>query len=154
MICPMDATDRKMLAVLQEEGRISNAALAERLHLSPSPCLRRMRALEEEGVIAGYRAVLDREKLGIPMTVFVELKVDQHSDRTATAISEALNAAPEVISAHVVSGSADFLLEVAVPDLAGYEQLMFGTLLKLPNVSDVRSNFALRTVKAAGPLPV
>jgi len=150
----MDATDRKMLAVLQEEGRISNAALAERLHLSPSPCLRRMRALEEEGVIAGYRAVLDREKLGIPMTVFVELKVDQHSDRTATAISEALNAAPEVISAHVVSGSADFLLEVAVPDLAGYEQLMFGTLLKLPNVSDVRSNFALRTVKAAGPLPV
>jgi len=154
MICPMDPTDRKMLAVLQEEGRISNAALAERLHLSPSPCLRRMRALEEEGVIAGYRAVLDREKLGIPMTVFVELKVDQHSDRTATAISEALNAAPEVISAHVVSGSADFLLEVAVPDLAGYEQLMFGTLLKLPNVSDVRSNFALRTVKAAGPLPV
>ena len=154
MICPMDAMDRKMLAVLQEEGRISNAALAERLHLSPSPCLRRMRALEDEGVIAGYRAVLDREKLGIPMTVFVELKVDQHSDRTATAISEALNAAPEVISAHVVSGSADFLLEVAVPDLAGYEQLMFGTLLKLPNVSDVRSNFALRTVKAAGPLPV
>ena len=154
MICPMDATDRKMLALLQEQGRISNAALAERLHLSPSPCLRRMRALEEGGVIAGYRAVLDREKLGIPMTVFVELKVDQHSDRTATAISEALNAAPEVISAHVVSGSADFLLEVAVPDLAGYEQLMFGTLLKLPNVSDVRSNFALRTVKAAGPLPV
>ena len=154
MICPMDATDRKMLAVLQGEGRISNAALAERLHLSPSPCLRRMRALEEEGVIAGYRAVLDRQKLGIPMTVFVELKVDQHSDRTASAISEALNAAPEVISAHVVSGSADFLLEVAVPDLAGYEQLMFGTLLKLPNVSDVRSNFALRTVKAAGPLPV
>ena len=154
MICPMDAMDRKMLAVLQEEGRISNAALAERLHLSPSPCLRRMRALEQDGVIAGYRAVLDREKLGIPMTVFVELKVDQHSDRTASAISEALNAAPEVISAHVVSGSADFLLEVAVPDLAGYEQLMFGTLLKLPNVSDVRSNFALRTVKAAGPLPV
>ena len=83
MICPMDATDRKMLAVLQEEGRISNAALAERLHLSPSPCLRRMRALEQEGVIAGYRAVLDRQKLGIPMTVFVELKVDGHSDRSA-----------------------------------------------------------------------
>src|SRR3990170_2543392 len=75
MICPMDATDRKMLAVLQEEGRISNAALAERLHLSPSPCLRRLRALEQDGVIAGYRAVLDRQKVGIPMTVFVELKV-------------------------------------------------------------------------------
>jgi Lrp/AsnC family leucine-responsive transcriptional regulator len=149
----MDATDRKMLALLQEEGRISNAALAERLHLSPSPCLRRLRALEQEGVIAGYRAVLDRQKVGIPMTVFVELKVDGHSDRTAAAISEAL-AAPEIISAHIVSGSADFLLEVAVADLAHYERLMFETLLKLPNVADIRSNFALRTVKAPGPLPV
>jgi len=154
MICPMDATDRKMLAVLQEEGRISNAALAERLHLSPSPCLRRLRALEQDGVIAGYRAVLDRQKVGIPMTVFVELKVDGHSDRSAAAISEALAAAPEIISAHIVSGSADFLLEVAVADLAAYERLMFETLLKLPNVADVRSNFALRTVKAPGPLPL
>ena len=154
MICPMDAMDRKMLAVLQEEGRISNAALAERLHLSPSPCLRRMRALEQDGVIAGYRAVLDREKLGIPMTVFVELKVDGHSDKSAAAISKAINATPEIVAAHIVSGSADFLLEVAVSDLAHYERVMFETLLKLPNVADVRSNFALRTVKAAGPLPV
>ena len=154
MICPMDAMDRKMLAVLQEEGRISNAALAERLHLSPSPCLRRMRALEQEGVIAGYRAVLDREKLGIPMTVFVEVKVEGHSDKSAVAISKAINATPEIVAAHIVSGSADFLLEVAVADLAHYEQVMFQTLLKLPNVADVRSNFALRTVKPPGPLPV
>ena len=154
MICPMDATDRKMLAVLQEEGRISNAALAERLHLSPSPCLRRLRALEQEGVIAGYRAVLDRDKLGIPMTVFVELKVDGHSDRSAAAISKAVNATPEIVSAHIVSGSADFLLEVVVADLAAYERLMFETLLRLPNVSDVRSNFALRIVKSHGPLPL
>ena len=151
---PLDTVDRRMLAILQTEGRISNAALAERLHLSPSPCLRRLRALEHDGVIAGYRAVLDRDKVGIPMTVFVELKVDQHSDRTAAAISKALNAAPEVISAHIVSGSADFLLEVAVADLAHYERLMFETLLKLPSVADVRSNFALRTVKAPGPLPI
>ena len=153
-ICPMDATDRKMLAVLQEEGRISNAALAERLHLSPSPCLRRMRALEQDGVIAGYRAVLDRQKLGIPMTVFVELKVEGHSDRSAAAISKAINATPEIVAAHIVSGSADFLLEVAVADLAHYERVMFETLLKLPNVADVRSNFALRTVKPPGPLPL
>jgi Lrp/AsnC family leucine-responsive transcriptional regulator len=154
MICPMDATDRKMLAVLQEEGRISNAALAERLHLSPSPCLRRMRALEQDGVIAAYRAVLDREKLGIPMTVFVELKVDGHSDKSAAAISKAINATPEIVSAHIVSGSADFLLEVVVADLRDYERLLFDTLLALPNVSDVRSNFALRAVKAGGPLPL
>jgi Lrp/AsnC family leucine-responsive transcriptional regulator len=154
MICPMDATDRKILAILQREGRITNAELAERLHLSPSPCLRRLRALERDGIIEGYRAVVDRKRAGIGLTVFVELKVDGHSDRTAAAISKALTEAPEVISAHIVSGSADFLLEVAVADLEAYERLMFGTLLKLPNVADVRSNFALRTVKPPGPLPL
>ena len=151
---PLDTVDRRMLEILQREGRISNAALAERLHLSPSPCLRRLRALESDGLIAGYRAVLDRHKLGLGLTVFVELKVEGHSDRSAAAISDRLKATPEVISAHIVSGSADFLLEVVVADLAGYERLMFETLLKLPNVADVRSNFALRTVKPSGPLPL
>ena len=151
---PLDSVDRRMLEILQREGRISNAALAERLHLSPSPCLRRLRALERGGVISGYRAMLDRHELGLGMTVFVELNVEGHSDRVAEAISDAVLAAPEVISAHIVSGSADFLLEVAVPDLAAYERLLFDTLLKLPNVADVRSNFALRTVKPAGPLPL
>ena len=151
---PLDTVDRRMLEILQREGRISNAALAERLHLSPSPCLRRLRALESDGLIAGYRAVLDRHKLGLGLTVYVELKLEGHSDRSAAAISERVKATPEVISAHIVSGSADFLLEVVVADLAGYERLMFETLLKLPNVADVRSNFALRTVKPSGPLPL
>ena len=150
----IDSIDRRMLAILQRDGRISNAALAERLHLSPSPCLRRLRALERDGVIAGYQAVLDRPRLGLGLTVFVELKVDGHSDRTAAEISKALTAAPEVISAHIVSGAADFRLEVVVADLAAYEHLLFETLLKLPHVSDVRSEFALRAVKAAGPLPL
>jgi Lrp/AsnC family leucine-responsive transcriptional regulator len=150
----MDLVDRQMLQVLQREGRISNAALAERLHLSPSPCLRRLRALEHEGVISGYRAELDRAKLGLGLTLFVELKVDAHSERNAAAIAETLAATPEVISAHIVSGSADFLLEVVVADLRDYERLLFSTLLNLPNVSDVRSNFALRAVKTAGPLPL
>jgi Lrp/AsnC family leucine-responsive transcriptional regulator len=154
LLMTLDSTDRKMLSVLQREGRISNAALAERLHLSPSPCLRRLRALERDGVIDGYRAVLDRTKIGIGLTVFVEIKVADHSDRTAAAISEALSAAPEIVAAHIVSGSADFLLEVAVADLPAYERLLFDTLLKLPHVSDVRSNFALRTVKPPGPLPL
>jgi DNA-binding Lrp family transcriptional regulator len=155
MICPMiDLTDRKMLKILQEDGRISNAALAEQLHLSPSPCLRRLRGLERDGVITGYTARLDRAKLGLGLTVFVELQVDGHSDRTAAAISQALLATPEVISAHIVSGAADFRLEVVVQDLAAYERLMFETLLKLPNIGDVRSNFALRAVKTGAPLPL
>jgi Lrp/AsnC family transcriptional regulator, leucine-responsive regulatory protein len=153
-IVPLDSVDRRLLAVLQAEGRIPNAALAQRLHLSPSPCLRRTRALERAGVIAGYRAVLDRRRLGLGLTVFVDLKVDSHSDATATAIMRALQAEPEVVSAHVVSGAADFRLEVVVGDLADYERLLFETLLQLPHVNDVQSNFVLRTVKEAGPLPV
>ena len=150
----MDLVDRQMLHILQRDGRISNAALAEHLHLSPSPCLRRLRALESTGVISGYRADLDREKLGLGLTLFVELKVEGHSERNAAAISEALATTPEVVAAHIVSGSADFLLEVVVKDLRDYERLLFNTLLSLPNVSDVRSNFALRAIKTAGPLPL
>jgi Lrp/AsnC family transcriptional regulator, leucine-responsive regulatory protein len=150
----IDLTDRKMLQILQRDGRISNAALAEQLHLSPSPCLRRLRALESSGLITGYRAELDRERLGLGLTLFVELKVEGHSERNAAAITDALRAVPEVISAHIVSGSADFLLEVVVADLRDYERLLFDTLLNLPNVSDVRSNFALRAVKSRGPLPL
>src|SRR3954452_1682550 len=115
---PLDHVDRQMLAILQTEGRISNAALADRLHLSPSPCLRRLRTLEQDGVIAGYSAALDRPRLGLGLTVFVELKVDSHSERTAAAIAKALDAAPEGISAHIVSGPSDFRLDVVVADLA------------------------------------
>jgi Lrp/AsnC family transcriptional regulator, leucine-responsive regulatory protein len=153
-IMPLDRVDRQMLAILQSDGRISNAALAEQLHLSPSPCLRRLRALESSGVISGYTAVLDRPRLGLGLTVFVDLKVDRHSDQSAAEISRALTNAPEVISAHIVSGVADFRLEVVVRDLVAYERLLFDTLLKLPHVTDVRSDFALRTVKSAGALPI
>jgi Lrp/AsnC family leucine-responsive transcriptional regulator len=153
-IVPLDSVDRRMLDVLQTEGRISNAALAERLHLSPSPCLRRMRALEQSGVITGHRAVLDREALGLGLTVFVELKVEGHSRHSADTIRDALMTTPEVVSAFVVSGSADILAEVVVPDLGAYERLLFDVLLEIPRVVDVRSNFALRALKPAAPLPL
>jgi Lrp/AsnC family transcriptional regulator, leucine-responsive regulatory protein len=151
---PLDRVDRRLLEVLQEEGRLSNVALAERVHLSPSPCLRRLKALEQSGVIEGYRAVLDREAIGLGLTVFVEVKVEAHSEDTALAVENAVRQMPEVVSCHIVSGAADFLLEVVVPDLRTYERLLLGSLLKLPNVSDVRSNFAIRTVKAPSPLPL
>jgi Lrp/AsnC family transcriptional regulator, leucine-responsive regulatory protein len=150
----LDRVDRRLLEVLQREGRLSNVALAERVHLSPSPCLRRLKALEHDGVIEGYRAALDREAVGLGLTVFVELKVEGHSDKLAEAVQEAVRAMPEVVSCHIVSGAADFLLEVVVPDLRAYERFLLGSLLKLPSVSDVRSNFAIRTVKAPGPLPL
>ncbi len=149
-----DAIDRRLLDALQGEARLTNVELADRAGLSASPCLRRVKILEREGVIQGYRAVLDRRKLGLALTVFVGLKIERHRDEEATAFQQAMRAVPEVIACHLISGEHDFLLEVVVADLEAYEEFLLGTLLKLPGVSDVRSNFAIRMVKPPGPLPL
>jgi Lrp/AsnC family transcriptional regulator, leucine-responsive regulatory protein len=149
-----DAIDARIIAALQEDGRLSNVELADRVGLSPSPCLRRVKMLEEAGVIEGYRANLGRKKLGLGLTVFVGIKVDGHRDTNANALQETMRRLPEVVACHLVSGEADFLLEVVVPDLAHYETFLVGTLLKMPMVKDIRSNFAIRLVKANAPLPL
>lgn len=154
MLKTPDTIDRGILKNLQDDGRLTNAELAERVGLSPTPCLRRVKALEESGVIAGYRAELDRGRLGLGLTVMVGVKVDGHRDESATTIQAAFNRMPEVVSCHLISGDADFLLEVVLPDLQAYEAFLLGKLLKLPMVKDVRSNFVIRTVKAKGPLPL
>lgn len=150
----LDDFDRAILAALQEDGRLSNVALAEKVGLSPSPCLRRVKRLEAEGYIGCYRAVLDRNRLGLGMTVFVEIKADKHQIEDAAAIQKALAAIPEMVSAYMVSGQADFLGEVVVPDLAAYERVLNEKLLPLPMVKEIRSNFALRLIKTAAPLPL
>ncbi|MDQ0316139.1 Lrp/AsnC family transcriptional regulator [Amorphus orientalis] len=148
----LDAIDLRILAALQDDARITNAALADKVGLSASPCLRRVRQLEEAGLIAGYRAVLDRVRMGFGLTVFVEIKVAHHSRDNAAGLETALAAMPEVVACHMVSGEADFLAEVVVPDLAAYEQLLTDRLLTLPMVEDIRSNFAIRTAKTNGAL--
>jgi Lrp/AsnC family leucine-responsive transcriptional regulator len=150
----LDALDSKILSALQEDGRLSNVELAERVGLSPSPCLRRVKRLEEEGYIAGYKAKVDRRLLGLGMTIFVGVKVDGHRDANATAFQEAVRKLPEVVACHMVSGEADFLLEVVVADLAAYDAFLSRTLLAMSMVRDIRSNFAIRTVKSDGALPV
>ncbi|HEY1383231.1 MAG TPA: Lrp/AsnC family transcriptional regulator [Dongiaceae bacterium] len=150
----LDALDSKILAALQKDGRLSNVELAERVGLSPSPCLRRVKRLEEEGYIAGYKARIDRRRLGLGMTIFVGVKVDGHRDTNANAFQEAMRKLPEVVACHMVSGESDFLLEVVVADLPAYDAFLFRTLLALPMVRDIRSNFAIRTVKSDGALPV
>jgi Lrp/AsnC family transcriptional regulator, leucine-responsive regulatory protein len=149
----IDSVDRRILEVLQVEGRLSNVELADRVNLSPSPCLRRVKALEAN-VITGYHAELDRPAIGLGLTVFVEVKVSGHTRETSDRIEEAIANMREVVSCHLVSGAADFLLQVVVPDLAAYERFLLERLLTLPSVQDVRSNFAIRTVKARGPLPM
>lgn len=149
-----DNTDLRILDTLQADGRISNADLAEQVGLSATPCLRRVKALEQARVIAGYRAHLDRAQIGLGLTVMVGIKVDGHRDENATAIQNHFCAMPEVVACHLVSGESDFLLQVVVPDLASYEALLLGKLLKLPMVKDIRSNFVIRTVKDNAPLPL
>jgi Lrp/AsnC family transcriptional regulator, leucine-responsive regulatory protein len=150
----LDAIDRRILTTLQRDARLTNVELAEEVGLSPSPCLRRVRILEEAGLIRGYHATLDRAGIGLGLTVFVGVKVERHRDETAMAFHQAVQTLPEIVSCHLVSGEADFLLQVVVPDLAAYERLLLGTLLKLPGVNDIRSNFAIQTVKAQSPLPL
>jgi Lrp/AsnC family leucine-responsive transcriptional regulator len=151
---PIDEIDRKILDELQRDGRMSNVELAERVKLSPSPCLRRLKRLESAGLVEGYRAVLDRRKVGLGLTVFLEVKVERHSLSTATRLEDVFGGMEEVVACHIVSGQADFLLEVVVADLEAYEHFLLGKLLKVAGVSDVHSNFAIHTIKSGGPLPL
>ncbi len=150
----LDPIDVRILEELQVDGRLSNVALADAVGLSPSPCLRRVKRLEEAGVIAGYQAVIDREQVGLDLTVFVEVSVERHGTGTQERMEERLLALPEVVACHVVSGQSDFLLEVVCRDLRDYDRFTREHLGRWPEVSRVYSNFAISTVKAGGPLPV
>ncbi|WP_404944044.1 Lrp/AsnC family transcriptional regulator [Rhizobium rhizogenes] len=148
----LDKFDIAILNCLQEDARATNVEIAEKVNLSPSPCLRRIRNLEKSGLLRGYRADIDRKEAGLGLTVFVELKVGHHSKENSEAQQAALLAIPEIVACHLISGTADFLAEVVVEDLAAYEKVMSEKLLVLPGVSDLRSNFAIRTLKTNGAL--
>jgi Lrp/AsnC family leucine-responsive transcriptional regulator len=150
----LDETDLRILSALQADGRLSNVDLADRVGLSPSPCLRRVRRLEEAGLIRGYRAVLDPVGLGLGVRVFVTIAIDQGKDPGGEGFQAAVQDMPDVIACHVVSGESDFLLEVVVADLEAYKDLVLNTLLKLPGVTGVKSNFAIATVKRTDVLPL
>jgi Lrp/AsnC family leucine-responsive transcriptional regulator len=149
-----DKVDRAIVAQLQRDGRIANVDLADAVGLSPSACLRRVKALEADGIITGYRAELDQARAGLGLTVFIGLTVERHNREASALVEQALLAIPEVVAVHLVSGTDDFLIEAAVPDLAGYEQLLLDQVLAIPTVTQARSTFAIRTVLSRGPLPL
>jgi Lrp/AsnC family transcriptional regulator, leucine-responsive regulatory protein len=149
-----DRVDRAIVAKLQRDGRIANVDLADAISLSPSACLRRVKALEASGIIAGYRAEVSRPRAGLGLTVFIGLKVEGHSQATSAQIEQALLAIPAIVACYLVSGTDDFLVEAAVPDLASYEQLLLGHLLTIPSVIEARSTFAIRTILSRGPMPL
>ncbi|WP_432474602.1 Lrp/AsnC family transcriptional regulator [Amphritea sp. HPY] len=149
----IDETDLKILSLLQQDGRLSNAEIAEQVALSPSPCLRRLRRLEDEKVIEGYRPLLNRQHIGMGMTVFVQIKLQDHSSDSVNGFEQAVQEMTAVVSASTVSGSADYLLEVVTRDLEDYD-LLVRQLQSLDMVREIESNFALRSVKRGAPLPL
>src|SRR6201986_374356 len=146
--------DRAIVDRLQRECRIANIDLPDAIPLSPSACLRRVKALEASGIIAGYQAEVSRPRAGLGLTVFLGLKVEGHSQETSTRVEQALLAIPAIVACYLVSGSNDFLVEAAVPYLASSEQLLLGQILTIPSVVEAQSTFAIRTVLSRGPLPL
>lgn len=149
----MDSTDIRILQSLQEDGRLTNVELAEKINLSASPCLRRVKKLEQEGTITNYRANLDREKIGLAMTVFVDVVLDRHISQVIEEFEQAVIAMPHVISCFMISGTADYRLEIVAKDLKDYEQVLKQTQ-SLPNIKAIHSNFAIRAVKTSASLPL
>src|SRR5260221_2992995 len=145
----LDAIDCRIVAALQADGRLTNIDLADRVGLSPSPCLRRVKRLERDGYIEAYRAVLRRDRVGLSFSVFVGVKIDGHANEQALGFQKAVVAMPEVVACHLVSGEADYFLEIVVPDLDHYRRFLVDKLLELPIVREVRSNIAIETLKAA-----
>src|SRR5260370_37756055 len=149
-----DRVDRAIVARLQRDGRIANVDLVDAISLSPSACLRRVKTLEASGIIAGYRAEVSRLRAGLGLTVFIGLKVEGHSQETSSRIEHALLAIPAIVACYLVSGTNDFLVEAAVPDLASYEQLLLGQILTIPSVVEAQSTLGIRTVLRRRPLPL
>lgn len=150
----LDRTDLLLLAELQRAGRQTNAELAERVNLSASACLRRVQRLERDGVIAGYRAEVDPERLGLGLQAFVRVQLSRHDSGAIEAFSGFVNDWDEVIACHALTGDMDYLLHIAVSDLEHFSRFLLDRLLNQAGVDDVNSSFVLRTVKAFRGLPL
>ncbi|MFC3552459.1 Lrp/AsnC family transcriptional regulator [Lysobacter cavernae] len=150
----LDRTDLLLLAQLQRSGRLTNAELAERVHLSASATLRRVQRLEREGVIAGYCAQVDPERLGLGLQAFVRVQLARHDAEAVAAFGAFVNAWDEVITCHALTGDMDYLLQIVVQDLEHFSRFLLDRLLNQAGVADVNSSFVLRTVKAFRGMPL
>lgn len=149
-----DAADRRILEALQFDGRLTNVQLAERVAMSTSPCWRRVRQLESSGIIKGYRAELDRRKLGLGVLALVSVQIDSHGDADARRFEDEVAGLPEVIACYSVSGQADFLLQVVSQDLDTYADFAMTVIRRLPGIKAMHTSFVLKEIKAPGPLPI
>jgi Lrp/AsnC family transcriptional regulator, leucine-responsive regulatory protein len=150
----LDAVDRKILVQLQANGRMSLAELADKVGLSASPCLRRVRMLEKAGVISRYVAVLDQRAVGLPVSVFVSIKLERQKQDALDRFAKAIERWPEVLECYLMTGPRDYWLRVVVPDLAAYERFVRQKLTRLEGIASIESSFALEQVKYTNVLPV
>lgn len=150
----IDDTDRRILRVLQKKGRISNADLADAIHLSPSACHRRVQRLEETGIIRDYVALLDPKALCVPTTVFVEITLQGQADEVLDAFEKAVSRVPAVLECHLMAGTADYILKVVAEDTEDFARIHRQFLARLPGVAQMQSSFALRTVFKTTALPM
>jgi len=146
--------DRAILEALQENGRVSNARLAEQVSLSESACLRRVRALESSGLIEGYTALINQGRAGFPVNVFVNITLEHQDQADLKAFEKAVQRVPQVMECYLMTGEFDYLLRVVVSDAADFERIHSQQLTRLPGVSRVHSSFALRTVRKTSQLPI
>lgn len=151
---PLDRTDRAIVRELQARGRMSNTELAERIGLSESPCLRRVRALEEAGVIAGYHARLSQQSLGLPVTAFVQVMLDRQDERAQRRFLAQVEAEEHIVECHAMSGSHDYLLKVVAQGMEHFSELAMQRILRFAGVRHIESNFSLQAVKAHAGLPL
>ena len=150
----LDKFDLLILEELQNDGRLTNAELAQRVGLSAAPCWRRVRALEEAGYIRGYHAEIDRRKIGLGVLAFVRIDAERNTGEGTRQMEEAIRRIPEIVSCHYISGTGTFELQVVSRDLASFSQFAREVLINLPNVKDLHTSFSLGEVKASSAWPL
>ncbi|GGZ13062.1 Lrp/AsnC family transcriptional regulator [Novosphingobium colocasiae] len=150
----LDAIDRKLLAELQDEGRITNVELANRVGLTAPPCLRRVRSLEEEGIIRGYHADLNPSKLGFTITVFALVSLKSQAEEALREFEGHMNTLPEVRECHMLNGEIDFILKIVSRDLQSFQEFLTGKLTSAPNVDSVKTSLTIRTAKSLPGVPL
>ncbi|HVO15376.1 MAG TPA: Lrp/AsnC family transcriptional regulator [Alphaproteobacteria bacterium] len=151
---PIDRTDCKILDLLQEDARLANVELAQKVGLSPSPCLRRVRLLEEGGVIRRYVTLLDPAQVGLPVSVFVQVTLERQVETALQQFEDAVRRHPEVMECYLMTGDADYLLRVVAPDLESYQRFLLDNLTRIPGVASIKSSFALKQVSYRTALPL
>jgi len=150
----MDDIDRKIVRAMQRDGRMSNRELADRVGLSPSPCLRRLKILEQSGVIRGYHAEIDAQLYGLPITVFIRVRLERHDEDTVNAFEAKVRANDNIVECHVMTGESDYLLRVMVADLSDYERFVRRELQRIGGVASIDTSFAYGMVKRRSAFPL